>query len=312
MGISEMLELMETGGDWQKEVPVRSLRFGDDAVRRYMELMHNKADKPRHQWEYELREAMATTDFPGLMSTVLDRQMLAEYQAMEEPPYNPIFRHRPGDIADLTREVYSLNYTGDLDALQEVVEGDQYLEHVAPAETLYHYKLKKWGKRYKITWEASLADNIGMLDRLPRRLATAARLTESYLQSSLLMGAAGWNAAATALGAAAATALSEANLAAAIAAMTGANTNFWDNNWPIVVKPRYLVVTPLLALTAKRILVSSQWQGVGTAGAVTQIGNLNLAMEYDLRLVVDPMIPKIATNGTLANTMWGLFAEKCT
>jgi len=310
MALSEMLELMESGGDWQKEIVVPRNRYSDDTTRRMMELWENKAQLPRHKHEYEVHEAMSHSDFPILMATILDRQMLAAYETLEMPPYNNIFRNRAGGITDLKREVYSLDYAGDLAPLQVVAEYGKYLEHPAVAETPYHYHLLKWGAMYRISWEVSLADDLGLIDRLPKRLATGARMTENYVQSNLLATTTGWRAVTIQTGGVSALPLSEANLITALGNMCGDDTAYRSGGWHIVNRPGFLVVSSeALAMTARRILEPESWAVVGTAGAITDRGNLNVLKAYGLTIVFDPMLASLCTTGTIGQTMWGIFSK---
>ncbi len=68
----------EAGLDWKGWEPVHK-PFTEQQIERGIDLINNKAGLRPHRHEYALMEAVTTTDFPYLLGTTIEREMMAQY-----------------------------------------------------------------------------------------------------------------------------------------------------------------------------------------------------------------------------------------
>ena len=271
-----------------------------------------------HRRAYLLKEAMTTSDFPMLFGDVLDRMLLANYQA-KAPVWKKFMKQ---SIINDFRLNYRFRVWGSDNNLGVVPEKGEY--PLGNRDTIrYPIKGKKYGRRFEIDWESIVNDDLGALQDTPARFATAAIRTESRLATSTYAGDVGthmdedhaqpWpytdpttynlfemgvNAVATPLGISA--------LKDALAAMA----SFEDlNGEPIENSARYLVVPPVLEIPAREYLTSAWKMWIDQAGGSTPTAYpmSNVLNQTQLEVVVDPYLPFIdKANG---NTGWYLFAD---
>ncbi len=81
-----MPEMMELLDDWKGWTPLQEARRAPDYVQRLAEvvdMLANAKNMSPHRHEFMIREALTTSDFPYLFGDVLDRQLLANYKAVE-------------------------------------------------------------------------------------------------------------------------------------------------------------------------------------------------------------------------------------
>ena len=297
-------ELMDLIENWRGYTPLNGQRSDERKVREVIDLMTNARGVPQHRHEYELREAMTTSDFPYLFGDVLDRQVLASYQAV--PAVWKAFC-RMGTVNRIFPQVggYRFSITNGDQTLAEVAEKGEYLASDRD-ETRYPVYVKKYGRQFDISWEAMINDDLGALKDTPERFARAAARTEHRLVSGVyvadLVGAV--NLYAGANGNSGALPLTIANLENSIEAMQA----FLDaNGEPIWNKPKYLVVSPGNEMNARQILTSTNKMWTESAGGgATAYPMSNVVSSLGLELIVDPYIPIYAPAAVLS---WFLFAD---
>lgn len=303
--MSEFLQLMESWDGWN---PV-SRKADDAALSRAIDLYENKAGWPSHKWEYLLKEAITTTDFPYLFGQILDREVLARYK-VAVADWKAYFSVRT--LRDF-RDVYRHRVIGNDERLPAVSEKGEYL--VAPvSECRDYYHLSKYGRQFDISWEAIINDDMGAFDDVPARMANAAIRTEAFNATSTFVDANGPNvllfgapiadcgANVTNLGA---LPLTIANLETTLELMA-AQTD--PNGEPIAVRGVHLVVPPSLEFTARQILTSTlkMWTESAGAGPVAY-PTANVVSQVGLQLHVDPYIPVVDTSQNV-NT-WYVFGD---
>lgn len=262
-------------------------------------LIENRAGDKQHIWNMKLMEAMSTDTFTFLFADILDRKLEAAFIGVGTP-LAPVFRK--ATLRDF-RDKRIISQTGLVRRLERVKERGEYVAREV-GDASETYALEKWGNLFQWSWETFLNDDLGLIDSWPQGLAQSAINTEAFLQTSLLFDADGpIDAIMTGTGGLAAiatTALSIANLEAAIVAMQ----SYTDNGEPIINKPKFLIVGPLLELTARKILADAPLMITTTAGV--QGATHNAIREFRLELIVDPWLPLVATNNT---STWALVAD---
>jgi len=252
-----------------------------------------------YEREYLIREALTTSDFPLLFGDVLDRQVLASYKAVD-----PVWKAfvKMSTVRDFkVSDRYAI--TGGDQVLARVAEKGEYLASER-SEERYHLSVNKYGRQFDISWESLINDDLGALKDTPERFARAAVRTEHDLVTSTYAGNGALYAAANPNTTAAV--LSIASLEAGVAAMASVLD---ANGQPIMNRAKYLVVPPVLEMTARQILTSAEKMWVSNAaGAPVAYPTNNVISQYGLTLVVDPYLA-IYANAAEQATQWYLFAD---
>lgn len=299
------IELAEMMKDWDSYVPVAGRGRGATYERRLAEtidLITNARGVPAHRHEYEMREALTTSDFPLLFGDVLDRQVLASYKAAD--PVWKLFTKLSTNRDFRASDRYAIS--GGDDALEEVTEKGEY--QASPrTEAKYSLTLKKYGRQFDISWEALINDDLGALKDTPERFAKAAirrehRLVTALYAHNVTLATAGRGNLSTNL-------LTIANLETALE-WYGARTD--ANGEAIPTVPKFLVVPPALEMTARQILTSASkmWLQRGdTDNNPLPFPTNNVVSQMGLILVVDPYLPIIDTTTLTSATGWYLFTD---
>lgn len=257
----------------------------------------------------ELQEAFSTSDFPILFGDILSRELLPEYQAIA--PIWPRFVRRT--VVRDFRAHKLVDLIGGQGLLEEVGELDEY-----PAgrldETMYEFKVRKFGKRFALSWESLVNDDLGGLQNLPNRLAVGARRSEDYLATALFVAATGPNPAffsntvqddpdvadyhpydnLTDLP------LTTDNLAQVLEDI---QTRVDADDSPIIIDGFILMVPPALELTAQKILSTTEIRITDDDGNVLIMGNY---LSGRVEPLVNPWIPVIDKSANAATTWYVL------
>ena len=312
------MELMKLMEDWNGYISLNEINRGEGYERKLTEvidLLSNAKGLPAHKHEYLLREALTTSDFPYLFGDVLDRQVLAQYKAVD-----PVWKQyiKMSTVPRIYPQIggYRFAITGGDQYLDEVAEKGEYLAS-SRDEARYTLYVKKYGRQFDISWEAMINDDLNALKDTPARFAKAATRTEHRIAVNLYAGdysAVNHAANLYSDGVAAevnavAALLTIANLEAGLEAMAG-----WVDagGEPIMNRAKYLVVPPALEMTARQILTSTSkmWIDYTTRAAAPQqyaFPTNNVVSQMGLTLVVDPYLPIMDT--TYGNTAWYLFSD---
>ncbi|GHE47368.1 hypothetical protein GCM10017673_56520 [Streptosporangium violaceochromogenes] len=254
---------------------------------------------------HRLREAMTTSDFSFLFTDIIDRQMLASYQA------RPVMWRqtaKQGRVRDF-RTVKRFTLDGGEGVLEEVKQAAEY-PAAALTDGKYEYAVKKFGKRLPLTWEDFINDDLDALATLPDRLARAAVLSEEKFATSLYTSSTGPNATFfTAPHANIVTGnpvLSVAGLTTAMNVLA-AQTDTEGN--PIYIDAVHLVIPPALEITAMNIINATEILAADGGGDGTGNNQLRVTnwMRNRVKPVVNPWLPII--NTVSGNTAWYLFAD---
>lgn len=302
------LEMLNIKEGWEGYMSLADSRKPADwgaKMQAAIDLIENKPGLPVHVWEYQLREALTTSDFPLLFADSLEREVRARY-AITRPALMAIAKQR--SVKDF-RTVKSFRIDGATGRLQKVEEKGEYLT-AQLVEDKKEYSVDKWGRTVDFSWEALINDDLGAFGDVAQRLADSCTNTLNYFITSLFFTAAGPTAASFGNAAAGTAPLSIGALETAVEAM-GAYT---DPNTaePILNRPKYLMVGPALEFTARQILGSpmKMWspESIDNDGTVysTAYPTTNVISQYGLELIVNPWLPIV--NTTNAATCWSLFS----
>lgn len=248
-----------------------------------------------HAWGGDRRagvmvlEALSTSDlFRSVTGDVLDRELLARYQ--ELPTQWGGFARRT-TVRDFKPKKL-IDILGGRTALDLVPELTEYPEAVHDTRE-FAISVKKYGRRFGFSWEASINDDIDELQAIPGSFASAARITEDVAALELLVDpatgipnaaffkAANGNAVETKV-------LDQTNLQAAITAVS-TRTDDEDN----LVPPDglVLVVGPAQELTARQILNATE---IRTTSGSRTIIEPNPLRDVAIRLEVNRRLKGLA------------------
>lgn len=199
------------------------------------------------------KRALATTDFPNLLTNAVDRTLRRFYDSYVEDWKWMARRESMSDF----REKTGIKIDGAL-TFEEIPEGGVYREAAMVSDDAAKLKLKKYGRKYSITDIAIANDDLGVFDRFPRMLAIGAQKFQSDVVWSLIVnnanapdGVAMFHASHNNLGSAAA--ISEISLAAAKLAMRRQKS---PSGEPLGISPVYLLVPPELEIAAQKAMTA--------------------------------------------------------
>lgn len=268
------------------------------------EMMHAVLIGRRPMWH--LQEAMTTSDFPLLFGDLLYRQLLGSYK-----PYPVTYPQwtRSVTVNDFrTMNLYTID-GGQAVMTAPILERGPYPE-IKFTEGRYQISVKKYGRRYSITFEMVINDDLNAFSQRPQLMATGARRSEEYLATTLAFDANGPHASFFTSGnkniVTSNPALSIAGLQTAMQVMAA---QVDAEGEPVVITAVTLVVPPALQITAQNILNTTQIRLAESGGTANQLMYVNNWMQGRVTLAVNPYIPIIVTSGTRGNTSWMLVAD---
>jgi len=300
----------EAGLDWKGWEPVNR-RFTEQQLERGMDLINNKAGLRPRRHALVMEEAVTTTDFPYLLGTTIEREMMAQY-GIVQPDYEAYTK--TGTVPNfLTHTRHRRN--GGRGVLRNVTEKGEYL--VTPSSaTRYTRSVRKVGEQFDISWEALINDGMGAFNDIAEDYAKMAVNTNHAEVTGLIADATGPDVLlfgapiadvdgvnVTNLGA---LALTIANLETTMGLMA-AQTDV--NGRPLSIRGLHLVVPVQLEFQARAVLTSAlkQWTEVGAGGGIP-VPTTNIVPQLGIQLHVDPWLAQIDASGDVATT-WYLFAD---
>lgn len=310
-----MPEFIETVEEIQaEEASIRNLFDGDSRVRdrratsKYMENLATAAEfiaavESGRRPLYHLREAMSTSDFPLLFADILDRQLLANYRETQPTFQNYV---RQSTVPDL-REVKRFAVDGAESVLPEVDELEEYPE-AALTENYDTMKVRKYGRRLDLSWEALINDDLDAFRRNPERLARAARRSEIKFVTSLFAGPDGPNSDLYSLANGNHLAGNpKLSVEALQAALTLLSQQRDEDGEPILIEMAELVVPPALEVVAQNIMNATALQIGDTSQGDTAVLQTRNWVNGRFRLNVEPYLPVV--DQVHGDTAWYLFVS---
>lgn len=250
-----------------------------------------------------VRETMTTSDFPLLTGDVLDRMLLARYREFPSP-WRSFAKVNP-NLRDFrtVRRIKSDGLEGTWNNVPEQAE----LEYGELSEGGYTYAPQKFAKGAKLSFELILADDLGAFTDIPSRLARGGSRTVNKFVTGLYVDASGPHASLYTGGNGNIVTSNPVLSVTALGTALGILGGFTDGGGdPIYVEEAVLVVGPKLMVTAQNIM--NQLTVDVTAGETNRTVQVNNWIVGNLKLVVDPYIPIVASSANGA-TSWFLFAD---
>lgn len=252
-----------------------------------------------------LKEAMGTSDFPILFADVLDRLMLAQYQAAPMSWSRYIRRRTVADFREVKRRFIE----GANGVLQPVKPQGEYQE-VNLSEGEYGYRVGKFGATLALAWEAIMNDDLETFKNIPEFFGLGARRTEELFATNLIADENGPHAGFyTAGNNNLLTGNPELSIASLQLAMKRLMSQRDAKGMPIIVEAMVLVVPTTLEPTANNIVNATQIEFTeegGTAGQKLIAPNW---MNKRLTVATNYFLPFVASAGNVGETSWFLFAD---
>ena len=272
--------------------------------------------------QLNLMEAFTTSDFQWAAFVVLDRETIAQYQEIpttsdQWTDTTTVRDFRPKKLVDFTQSGFTLEPVGELAPypMQDRRGGFELSIQVA-----------KYGRRYGLSWESMVNDQLDELADLPNALAVAAREAEQIKRLSLLLnfnpatgvgsgpntqffknytGTYGPTTPFAGVNTTPATVpLTYDNLLAAVNLLKQRKSP--QNGRPIVLPDRFkLIVPPELEITARAIL-AIEYRETVVGGVTTRLGN---EVRPLVDLVVEPWLTWL-DKGPKAATTWYLLPPR--
>lgn len=289
---------------------------------RYDALLEVLSDKKlaRHERRYRLEcaihEAEGTSDFPILMGTVLDRQLLARYQSAPADWRSYV---KVGTQRDF-RPQNDIGIYGLEGQLAAVPANGPYQEDETLGEGKVQIRLARYGAIFGFNWTAMINDDLGAFSDIADRLATRAMRTEYKQATSLFVASTGPH---TSLYGSAVVhpidgktvnnkgtlTFNIDNLGVAAAKMR----RFVDaDGEPVIFEGFDLVVPPALEIPMLQALnpanvIQSGGDGTANAKAIVRSSS-NTVPQLNITGHVNPYLPIIDTSGA-ADRTWYLFGR---
>lgn len=316
--MNDFLELMQEGEKLEANLSQKSRRVQgfDEKLTKFIELIANKPGYRRSIHTALLKEAETTSDFPLLFGTVLERTLLAKYQ-IAKPDWRTYMATGTQNDFRLANAFGIVGLQGQLSAVKE--RGEYQADKLT--EGKFGIQLKKYGKKFPISWEAMINDDLGAFNDVAERLANGALRTEFFQATSLFVSSTGPNTTLFQSGGAhpidgksftnkgtltlnGGTAID--NLATTVLAM---KTQKDADGEPIIVTRFHLVVPAALEVAALKalsnnLLIASSLGSTSARGVET---NENIIAKFPITLHVNPYLDIIDT--THGTTTWYLFAD---
>lgn len=244
-----------------------------------------------------IRAAFSTVSLPGILSNVAHKVMLAAYTAV------PGLADRL--CASLTATDFKVHtgYRMSGDFKMEEVGADGELTHAKLGESSYPYRVKTVGKIFGLSREMQINDDLGAFTQVPKMIGRGAALTKERTFWTLVLDNTGdffhadnGNLITKVLG--------SDGLKLAVKALEEQTD---DQDDPILVMGRYLVVPPALRETADELYTSTN-VNTGGAATATKVPNRNIyAGRYEP--LSSPYAASTGFHASASSTAWYLFGD---
>lgn len=306
----EFMELVNEASQLETSLKAKAKGISgfEEKLTKFVELIANKAGMRGTLHRFMLKEAETTSDFPLLFGTVLERTLLAKYQ-IAKPDWKAYIGSGTQNDFRIANAFGIYGLQGQLSAVKERGE---YKADVLK-EGKFAIQVKKYGKKFPISWETMINDDLGAFSDAASRLADGAQRTEYFQATSLFVSSTGPNTTLFQTGGThpidgttftnkGTLVLSGDNLAATITAMKSQKD---ADGEPIIIERFHLVVPVGKEFTALQVLSQNLLIGQGANAGVTT--SENVIAKYPITLHTNPYLDIIDT--THGTTTWYVFAD---
>lgn len=252
-----------------------------------------------------IREGMTVSDFPLLTGDILDRMLLARFR--EKPGAWRSFCKVVNNLRDF-RSVRRLTADGLEGNWDETPEGAE-VKFGSLSEGGYSYAPKKYGRGAHMSFEMIMNDDLGAFEDVPDRLGRGGRRTIARFATGLYVDVNGPHASLYTAGngniVTGNPAFSVPALGTAINQMMG---RVDADGEPIEIEGVVLSYPPALHVTVQNVLNQLTVEVVEAGGSANQRVTVGNWIVRNLRAVMDPFIPLVASTANGA-TSWFVFAD---
>lgn len=284
----------------------------DEKMAAFIGLIGNEAGMSSNKRRFLMKEAETTSDFPVLFGTVLERALRQKYMLVK-PDWRQYIK---AGVQNDFRNAYDMATYGNRGVLAAVKERGEYKDS-AIADGKFVTALQKYGRKFGLSWETIINDDLGAFSDIAADLALSAQLSESKYATGLFCSSTGPNSTlysasgthpidGTSFSNLGTLPLTGDNLAATITAMKS-QTDF-DGN-PIAFS-RFYLVTPI-ALEYKALQVLSQnlliASALGSTSAADTRTSENVIAKYPITPIANPWLDQIDKEDPL--TTWYVFGD---
>jgi hypothetical protein len=138
----------------------------------------------RGAWGYDstarpgqIQASIGVGDWPYTLGMALHREVIRDYALPQFDDWRKLVSNI-GNLADMRQT--DRTRTGYYDVLPVVGAGADYQPLSSPTEQMAYYSPAKYGGLEDFTWESAINDNLGELQKIPKKLALAAKVTLWY------------------------------------------------------------------------------------------------------------------------------------
>ena len=238
-----------------------------------------------------IKRAIATTDYPTLLNSTIERSIRRTYEALPAEWKNIARQTTAKDF----REKTGIAVDGKV-TFEEIAQGGEYKHSLLLTDDSAKIKLKTYGRMIKITRQAIINDDLDVFGKLPELLARGAANFQADKVWGLILnnaktpdGVAIFHTATHGNLAGAGAVISETTLAAARTAMYKQKTPAGEI---MGISPKFLIVPIELLVTAEKLMSSilaSAANDVNTmAGKFTIMTNPRLTNAQNWYMAADP------------------------
>lgn len=335
--MKDFLELLKEGenvGQAVSESQAAVANF-EEKYTKFISLVSGTSGHGRVARQILLKEAETTSDFPTLFGTVLERQIRQKYKLVT-PPYSAYVK--VGTQNDF-RLAWDMALYGNRGLLPVVKERGDYKTGTALSDGKFVIGIQKYGRRFGLSWEAIINDDLGAFSDLADDLILSSKNTRANYVTKLYAGVSGPLAFSAASGpqnqqtglfsvagthpidgttfnnyAPTGTPLAAGNnlSASALAEVITKLKQQVDYDGNPIMFNRFKVVVPvqlefrLMQILSQNLLIATALTTSSAAGPVVGTTSENILAKYPIDPVVNPWLDAISTS---AKYSWYVFGD---
>jgi hypothetical protein len=189
--MKEFLEMLKEGDNLSDGVGQRAkeITHFEEKYASFVNLIANVDGYSSNKRRYLMKEAETTSDFPTLFGTVLERTLRAKYSIVK-PDWRQYIK--VGTQNDF-RTAWDMATYGNRNVLAVVKERGEY-KNSTLADGKFTINLQKYGRKFGLSWEAVINDDLGAFSDIASDLSLSAINSEAKYATGLFASSTGPNA----------------------------------------------------------------------------------------------------------------------